>query len=116
MNSAKRAALEKAGFKIGTVQEFLGLSDWENEFVRLKARLSQTVRKLRKAQNLTQQQVATKLKSSQSRIAKSEAGEAEVSLDLLFRYLFAVGGNLKDLEATETTPKAINVEAAPVKS
>jgi predicted XRE-type DNA-binding protein len=111
MNNAKREALEKAGFKIGTVQEFLGLSDWENQLVQLKARLSKTVRKLREEQNLTQQQVAAMLRSSQSRIAKCEAGEAEVSIDLLVRYLFAVGGSLKDLETPETSTKPARKKA-----
>jgi hypothetical protein len=41
--------------------------------------------------------VARKLKSSQSRVAKMEAGAADVSLDLLFRGFFALGGTLKDL-------------------
>lgn len=33
----------------------------------------------------------------QSRVAKLEAGSADVSLDLLIRSLFAVGGKLADL-------------------
>ena len=41
--------------------------------------------------------MARKLKSSQSRVAKMEAGAADVSLDLLFRGFFALGGTLKDL-------------------
>jgi len=32
------------------------------------------------------------MKSRQSRVAKMEAGAADVSLDLLFRGLFALGG------------------------
>ena len=55
------------------------------------------MRARREQQHLTQEQVAKKLKSSQSRVAKLEAGSADVSLDLMFRGLFALGGTLKDL-------------------
>jgi hypothetical protein len=46
------------------------------------------------------------LKSSQSRVAKIEAGTAGVSLDLLFRALFAVGGGLADLTPPGTRQQA----------
>ena len=59
--------------------------------------VSRAVRARREQQHLTQEQVARKLKSSQSRVAKLEAGAADVSLDLMFRGLFALGGSLKDL-------------------
>lgn len=98
MNKAKREALNRAGFRVGTVQDFLGLSDWEAKLVELKYRLSRTVKQLREAHGLTQQAVATKIASSQSRVAKIEAGSADVSLDLLVRYLYAVGGQLRGLE------------------
>jgi transcriptional regulator with XRE-family HTH domain len=49
---------------------------------------------------MTQQQLATRLKSSQSRVAKIEAGARDVSLDLMFRGLFAVGGGLADVAGT----------------
>ena len=42
-------------------------------------------------------QLAKQLKSSQSRIAKMEAGDASVSVDLLFRSLFVVGAKPRDL-------------------
>ena len=41
--------------------------------------------------------MAKKLNSSQSRVAKLEAASADVSLDLMFRGLFALGGSLMDL-------------------
>jgi len=39
----------------------------------------------------------SKLHSSQSRLAKMEAGDSSVSLDLLFRSLFSLGVSRKDL-------------------
>jgi transcriptional regulator with XRE-family HTH domain len=57
------------------------------------------VRRCRAAQGITQKQLAARLKSSQSRVAKIEAGAADVSLDLLFKALFATGGDVADLFA-----------------
>ena len=79
------------------MEDFLGLSEEERRLVELRVAVCRAVRRLRQRRRLTQQQLAAKLKSSQSRVAKLEAGAADVSLDLLFRGLFAVGGNLDDV-------------------
>ena len=63
----------------------------------LRVALSRLARVLRKQQNLTQAKVARKLKTSQSRVARIETAAADVSLDLMFRSLFALGGTLDDL-------------------
>jgi predicted transcriptional regulator len=65
--------------------------------VQLRVAVSRAVRALRKRQNLTQTQVARKPKTSQPCLAKIESGASDVSLDLMFRRLFAFGGTLKDL-------------------
>jgi len=41
--------------------------------------------------------LAKRLKSSQSRIAKMEAADATVSVDLLLKALFALGAKPKDV-------------------
>jgi ribosome-binding protein aMBF1 (putative translation factor) len=97
MDKRKRAALEAAGFRIGDAEDFLALTDEERRLVDLRLTVSRVIRRLRERQHLTQQMLAVKLRSSQSRVAKIEAGAADVSLDLLFRGLFAVGGSLDDL-------------------
>lgn len=98
MKPAKRRALERAGFRFGDAADFLGLSDEERRLVELRLSVSRAVRRLREKRRLTQQELARKLGSSQSRVAKLETGAADVSLDLLFRGLFAVGGKLTDIE------------------
>ena len=100
MDRKKQNALEAAGFRIGDAEDFLGLTQEERRLVELRVAVSRAVRRLRERKHLTQQQLAAKLKSSQSRVAKIEAASADVSLDLLFRGLFAVGGKLDDLSAT----------------
>src|SRR5437762_3532478 len=97
MKEAKRKKLEAAGFRVGDAEDFLGLSPEERELVELRLRVSRTVRALRERKNLTQKDLAGRLKSSQSRVAKLESGAGDVSLDLMFRGLFAVGGRLSDV-------------------
>jgi predicted XRE-type DNA-binding protein len=97
MNQEKRQALEAAGFVFEDAEDFLELTVEERRLVDLRFAVSRAVRARREQQHLTQEQVARKLKSSQSRVAKLEAGAADVSLDLMFRALFALGGSVKEL-------------------
>jgi len=100
MQSRRCKALTAAGFRVGDATDFLGLSDAETRLVELRVALSRAVRRRRQERNMTQQQLATRLKSSQSRVAKIEAGAGDVSLDLMFRGLFAVGGGVADVAGT----------------
>jgi DNA-binding XRE family transcriptional regulator len=86
--------IRAATFSEPDAEDFLGLTDDERRLVEPRLAVSRTVRRLREQQGMTQQQLAAKLKSSQSRVAKVEAAAAEVSLDLSIRALFAAGGSL----------------------
>lgn len=97
MNKAKRKDLETKGWTTGSVQEFLDLSDEELAYIELKIALSQSLRERRQKQKLTQVELAKMLKSSQSRVAKMEAGDPKVSIDLLVRALFVMGATRKDV-------------------
>ena len=97
MKSAKRRRLEAKGWKFGTVQEFLNLSEEESAYIELKLALSKNLQEVRRKKNLTQHELARRLKSSQSRVAKMEAGDPSVSLDLLIRSLLALGASRKHL-------------------
>ena len=93
----KRRRLEAKGWKFGTAQEFLRLSDEEAAYIDLKARLATGLRKRRRRRSLTQADLAKRLQSSQSRIAKMEAGDPSVSLDLLIRSLLILGTSRREL-------------------
>ncbi len=97
MKKDKKARLERAGWKVGTVRELLGLSKAEEALVELKLILSRGLRERRARRRLTQAQLARLLKSSQSRVAKMEAGDPSVSLDLLIRSLLAIGTTQREL-------------------
>jgi ribosome-binding protein aMBF1 (putative translation factor) len=105
MDKATRVRLEAAGFRVGNAEDFLGLTEEERRLVDLRIAVSRAVRRRREEAGVTQKKLAAKLKSSQSRVAKIEAGAADVSLDLLFKALFATGGSLDDLTARASRRK-----------
>ena len=79
------------------MDQFLGLSKEEVEYIELKVALSQALLERRKKIKLTQAQLAKKLKSSQSRVARMEKGDPSVSVDLLVRSLLATGADKKNI-------------------
>jgi len=97
MKKSKKRKLEPRGWKVGTAAEFLGLTPEEAALVEIKLALADSLRALRKRQGRTQHDVAEILGSSQSRVAKMEAADASVSLDLLVRALLALGASAKDV-------------------
>lgn len=97
MNRVKRKRLERRGWKVSNTDTFLGLSPEESRYIELKLALSQRLRKRREAQRMTQGELAVQLGSSQSRVAKMEAGDPTVSIDLLVRSLLSLGATQRDL-------------------
>lgn len=97
MREEKRRRLVAKGWKIGTAQEFLRLSAEEAAYIDLKARLATGLRERRQRRSLTQADLARRLQSSQSRIAKMEAGDPSASLDLLIRSLLILGISRREL-------------------
>jgi len=91
MNTNKKKRIESAGFKVGSVQDFLGLSDEEMALIDLKVRLIRMLRPAREGTGITQNELASRIGSSQSRVAKMEAASPDVSLDLICKALLALG-------------------------
>jgi len=91
MKKGKKARLEAKGWKIGSAAEFLSLSPEETAYLEMKLALSRILQERRRRKRLTQHQLARLLRSSQSRVAKMEAGDPSVSLDLLVRSLLVLG-------------------------
>lgn len=97
MKKAKKERLERAGWKVGSAAEFLGLSDEESALIEMRLALADNLKERRQSAGLTQQQLAEQLGSSQSRVAKMEAADPAVSIDLLVRALLALGATRRDL-------------------
>ena len=97
MDTEKRKRLEAAGWAVGDASDFLELTPAEAELVELKVQLALLVKKQRKIHNLSQNALAKKMGSSQSRVAKIESGDPSVSLDLIVRALLTTGATRQEL-------------------
>ena len=96
MKQSKKKQLESHGWKVGDATEFLGLSEEESAFIEMKLSLAENLRNLRRDRKISQVQLARRLGSSQSRVAKMEAGDPSVSVDLLLKGLLALGATRQD--------------------
>lgn len=120
MNARKQKQLEEQGWAETDVQELFGLTEAEAAYVELMIALSNAVRARRLAAGFTQQRLAELLESSQSRVAKMEAADPSVSLDLLIRALLAMGATPREVGAVladeapaPAAPRAVRVRVAP---
>jgi predicted XRE-type DNA-binding protein len=105
MDKRKRRRLESDGWKVGGAAEFLGLSNEEAAIVELKLGLADAVREKRTRQRMTQAQLGRLLGSSQSRVAKMEAADHSVSIDLMVRSLIRMGASRKDVASYIAAPR-----------
>jgi ribosome-binding protein aMBF1 (putative translation factor) len=97
MRKDKRERLKRAGWKVGDAKDFLGLTDADMAVIDLRVSLAAELRRRRRARNLSQAALAKRIGSSQSRVAKMEAGDPSVSLDLLIRSLLTSGSTNEDI-------------------
>ena len=87
----------KSGWVEGSITDFLDLSEADVEYIELRRTLSRLLKNKRQSLRLTQVQVAVRLQTSQSRVAKMEQADATVSSDLLLQSLFRLGLKRKEL-------------------
>lgn len=97
MNSAKKKRLEAAGFKVGPATELLQLSAQESALVNMRLSLAKAVRRRRLAQHASQQELASLIGSSQSRVAKLESGGKGITIDLMVRAMLATGAEPREV-------------------
>ena len=97
MKKQKQERLARAGWKIGSAREFLGLNEEESALIEMRLVLARSLKAWRLAKGVTQTALARRLGSSQSRVAKMEAADAEVSLDLLVRTLLKLGATRREV-------------------
>ena len=100
MRAETARRLKARGWKVGDATEFLGLSEQEAALVDLRVALSRSVRARRMKLGLSQVDLASRLGSSQSRVAKLEGADATVSIDLLIRGMLALGASRREIGRT----------------
>jgi hypothetical protein len=108
MNAEKRKALEAAGWRFGDAADFLEMSDEERQLLDARVEAALAVRQQRVRSSMSQQQLATRIKTSQPRIAKIERAAPDVSLDQILRAFAAAGGRVvvKNARATKSARAA----------
>jgi len=104
MDKRREKHLQSAGWKIGNAAQFLRLNDEDSALIELKLGLANAVRERRSRRRMTQEQLGRLLGSSQSRVAKMEAGDPSVSIDLMVRSLLRMGASRKDVASYIATP------------
>lgn len=82
---------------VSDTKEFLALSPGEAEFVAIEFALARRIPDLREERNWTQAELAQRVGSSQSRVAKIEAAAPTVIVDLLVRSSLAAADDLREL-------------------
>jgi DNA-binding XRE family transcriptional regulator len=112
MTAKKRRSLKAAGWRMGDAAEFLGLSADEKQLVEVRLTLALAIRRQRQESGLSQKQLAERIGTSQPRIAKIEAGAADVSLDQLVRAYIAVGGRIECTTSTSPSSKTLKVKCS----
>ena len=97
MKPERKRKLQAAGWKVGTVKDFLDLSDADCEYIEAKLALMRAVREQRLKRGITQADLAKRMNTAQSRIAGMENGRPDVAIDSLFRALFALGATRREI-------------------
>jgi len=99
MDPKKKKRLEAEGWRFGSAYDFLDLRPEEIAYVEIRLALARRMRLRRIEAGLSQAELARRIKSSQSRVAKMEAGSPSVSIDLLVRSLLAMGASSREVAA-----------------
>ena len=105
MKTNKEKKLKDAGWKIGSTNEFLGLTPEESAYIEMKLALCNSLKEKRIKRRISQVAFAKKIASSQSRVAKMEAGDPSVSIDLIMKSLLTLGISKKELAQVISTSK-----------
>lgn len=100
MDAKQKKRLEADGWRFGSYADFLKLTDAEVVLVELRASLAAALKARRARLGITQVELAKRLRSSQSRVAKMEAGNPAVSFELLMRALLVLGVSRRELAGT----------------
>jgi DNA-binding XRE family transcriptional regulator len=96
MDSKKQQHLETKGWKVGDAADFLELTPEETMIIEMRLALSRGLKERRKTL-MTQAELATKISSSQPRVAMAENGDSSVSIELLIRAMLATGASPQEI-------------------
>jgi transcriptional regulator with XRE-family HTH domain len=108
----KQKALESAGWRFGDAADFLGMTDEERQLLDARVEAALAVRRQRIARKLSQKQLASRMKTSQPRMAKIERAASDVSLDQILRAFAAAGGRICIKQQARRAPRTKGAKAS----
>lgn len=100
MNKEKRAKLEAAGFTVTDTKDWIGLTIDENKIVEMRVALAAEVEKVRREKGLTQNQLAQRMGTKQSGVARMLNNPGTSSIDNLMKALIAMGTPISRIAAS----------------
>lgn len=97
--AAGDARARAKGHKVGSLAEVLDLSPEDMTWIETRAALARALKSRRAASNLSQDELAARLKTVRNRVSRAESAQRNVSLDFLVRALVATGATKSDIAA-----------------
>src|SRR5258708_5632454 len=104
MRESKKKRLAAKGWKVGNATDFPELSPGAELYIELRLKLAVGLKSRRHFRGVTQTQLAKTLRSSQSRVAKMEAGDPTAPLLSLVPPLSALAPPIPHIAPTIQTP------------
>ena len=99
MKEAKRKILESKGYVVTDSAEWLGLSREEAQIVNMRVALAQELEKVRKAKGITQAELARRVGTKQSGVARMLNNPDSSTMDNLIKGLIALGEPISRIAA-----------------
>ncbi len=99
MTKEKRAKLEAAGFKLTDTKDWIGLTIEESKIVEMRVALAKELEKMRKEKGLTQAELARRVGTKQSGIARMINSPDTSTIDNLVKAMISMGAPVSRIAA-----------------
>ena len=99
MTEEKKKLLEANGMKVVDSADWLGLSREESQLVDMRVALAEELERVRKAKGLTQTELARRIGTKQSAVARMIGKPESSTIDNLMKSLMALGEPVSKIAA-----------------
>lgn len=99
MTDAKKKILADNGYRITDSAEWLGLSREEAQLIDMRVALAQELERVRKAKGVTQAELAKRIGTKQSGVARMVNTPETSTMDILIKSLIALGEPVSKIAA-----------------
>ncbi len=99
MTEAKKKILAENGYRVTDSAEWLGLSREESQLIDMRVALAQELERVRKAKGMTQAELAKRIGTKQSGVARMINTPEASTMDNLVKSLIALGEPVSKIAA-----------------